>query len=123
MSRLPDRTARVHVERDGRGGERELVAVAGRHAEHEDQLVRSKRRFDGRPTVRSPMQPRAKGTVRFAAPPRFDGRVERDQRLGEIAGIGRDAVRADAEHRMGAVVAADRRALRLLQADQETSRK
>ncbi len=36
----------------------------------------------------------------LAAAAGLDQRVERDQRLGEIAGISRDAVRAHSEHRM-----------------------
>ena len=50
----------------------------------------------------SAMQRRERDGARAVRAGNLDRRIERDQRLGEIARIGRDAVFADAEHRMAA---------------------
>jgi hypothetical protein len=120
---LPHRAAGRHVEGDGSGGERELIRlaiadlevarpagpVASGNDKADDHLVRRKGRLDVRSLRRTAMEASEGDRAPLVAAARLDDRIERDQRLGEIAGIGRDALLADPEDGVSPIEAVERR--------------
>ena len=117
----------TYVERDRGDGERKLIGLAIADF-HEARPPRPARRGDeeakrsvhrAQASSRCPAVRReddascAKRIMRAVADAaNIHGRIEGDESLREVTGIGRDAIAAHAEHRLGAIVSIDRRAAR-----------
>ena len=114
----------LYVERDRRRGEREFVGLpvarleidrarpASGNRECGDQFAGCQRRLDLRRVAGRLVQLRERHGSEAGFSGDLDRRIERDQRLREIAGIGGDALLGGAEHGVVAIESVERGAAR-----------